>query len=304
MLLTGHNFMAGKWTEIPEYDKALFDAGMKNGLFWHASVYLYWYCSFQIYQGKFNEAEASIQNLFRVWKQYDYLVAGGAFYGFTVELLLVRRRLRQTQVEANNPISLLAERGSEPWQLQRLGWKAVTQVLLKDTAGAEDSLTQAEQIRLKQTFWPPFYISSSLLAQFLLDLQMLEDAIGGDSRSLVSEYTKAALKSGKAAVKNSGKFAAHRTWNYQLMGKYYWLIGNQRKALKWFDKSIKEGERLGARPDLSRTYMEVGRRLLEPKSKYKELNGITATDYLEKAETMFKDMDLEWDLEELERVRT
>jgi hypothetical protein len=87
------------------------------------------------------------------------------------------------------------------------------------------------------------------------------------------------------------------------MGKYYWLIGNQRKALKWFDKSIKEGERLGARPDLSRTYMEVGRRLLESKSKYKELNGITATDYLERAETMFKEMDLEWDLEELEKVR-
>jgi hypothetical protein len=49
--------------------------------------------------------------------------------------------------------------------------------------------------------------------------------------------------------------------------------------------------------------VEVGKRLLEPKSKYKELNGITATAYLDKAETMFRDMDLEWDLEQLERVR-
>jgi len=88
------------------------------------------------------------------------------------------------------------------------------------------------------------------------------------------------------------------------MAEYYWLIGKQRKALKWFDKSIKEGERLGARPDLSRTYMEVGKRLLERHSKYRELNGINAGEYLEKAEAMFKDMDLQWDLEQLERVTT
>jgi len=152
-------------------------------------------------------------------------------------------------------------------------------------------------------YWPPLYLRSSLLGQFMLDLHLLEDAIGGDSRSLVSEYSKAALKSGKAAAKNSAKFAAHRTENYRLMGVYYWLIGKQKKALKWFDKSIKEGECLGARPDLSRTYMEVGKRLLEPNSKYKELNGITAKEYLEKTETMFREMDLEWDLEQLERVR-
>ncbi|MCX5863081.1 MAG: hypothetical protein NTW27_13295 [Deltaproteobacteria bacterium] len=49
--------------------------------------------------------------------------------------------------------------------------------------------------------------------------------------------------------------------------------------------------------------MEVGKRLLELHSKYRELNGITATAYLDKAETMFREMDLECDLEQLERVR-
>jgi len=67
--------------------------------------------------------------------------------------------------------------------------------------------------------------------------------------------------------------------------------------------TTKEGERLGARPDLARTYMEVGRCLQEPKSKYRELNGIGAKEYLAKAEKMFREMDLQWDLEQLERVR-
>jgi hypothetical protein len=73
--------------------------------------------------------------------------------------------------------------------------------------------------------------------------------------------------------------------------------------MKWWDKAIKEGERLGARPDLSRTYFEVGKHLLKPESKYKQLNGIDANGYLEKAGILFEEMGLERDLDDLERVR-
>ena len=86
-------------------------------------------------------------------------------------------------------------------------------------------------------------------------------------------------------------------------GQYYWLTGREQKALTNWEQSIKEGERLGARPDLARTFFEVGKRLLEPHSKYKELNGIKAREYLDKAEKLFREMDLQWDLEQLERVR-
>jgi hypothetical protein len=68
------------------------------------------------------------------------------------------------------------------------------------------------------------------------------------------------------------------------------------------NKLAKERELLGARLELFRTYMEVGIHLIEPNSKYKELNGISAEEYLEKARTMFEEMDLQWDLNELDRV--
>ena len=87
------------------------------------------------------------------------------------------------------------------------------------------------------------------------------------------------------------------------MGLYYWLIGNQGKALKWWEKTTQEGERLGAKPDLSRTYLEVGKRLLEPQSKYKKLNGIEAKGYLEKARILFEEMSLERDLDDLDRLK-
>ena len=87
------------------------------------------------------------------------------------------------------------------------------------------------------------------------------------------------------------------------MGVYHWLIGKQGKAMKWWSKSIQEGERLGARPDLSRTYFEVGKRLLEPQSNYKQLNGIDAKSYLKKARVLFEEMGLERDLDDLDRLK-
>jgi hypothetical protein len=48
--------------------------------------------------------------------------------------------------------------------------------------------------------------------------------------------------------------------------------------------------------------MEIGKRFLEIKSKYKELNGISANEYLEKARTLFQEMDLQWDLDELDEI--
>jgi hypothetical protein len=103
-------------------------------------------------------------------------------------------------------------------------------------------------------------------------------------------------------VKVSRKAFGDRTEALRLMGTYYWLVGKQKKALDCWKSSIAVGERLGAIPELSRTYMEVGKCLLEPNSKYEELGGIAAEDYLQKARTMFEQMDLQWDLDELERI--
>jgi tetratricopeptide (TPR) repeat protein len=113
---------------------------------------------------------------------------------------------------------------------------------------------------------------------------------------------KRVFESARKALNRSSKSAYRRTEALKLMGTYYWLTDKQGKALKWWTESIVEGERMGARLELSRTYFEVGKRLLEPKSKFKALNDITAEEYLEKARCMFKEMDLQWDLDEWDKV--
>ena len=102
---------------------------------------------------------------------------------------------------------------------------------------------------------------------------------------------------------NSEPTRIYKTEVLKLIGTYHWLAGHQKKAKNYWNESIKEAKRKGSSTELARTYMEIGKRFLKPNSKYRMLNGITAEDYLEKAKVMFEKMDLQWDLDELEKVQ-
>ncbi len=107
---------------------------------------------------------------------------------------------------------------------------------------------------------------------------------------------------GKKTLKLSKKLTRDRVEAKRYMGTFHWLTGKKRDALKWWRLSIETGETFNMKPELSRTYFEIGKRLSEPNSPYRELNGISAAEYLNKAKTMFEEMDLRWDLEQLEHV--
>ena len=165
----------------------------------------------------------------------------------------------------------------------------------------EASMIQSKEIMNQQIFPAPTFTSIYRVARFFIDLYSLEKKVSNESK-VDPLLKKRALQSGKMCLKILRRHLPYSTRVYRLMGKYHWIIGNQKQSFKWWDKSIKTGEIMGARPDLSRTYFEVGRRLVEPDSKAQTLNGITAEEYLDKARTMFKEMDLQWDLDELDKV--
>jgi hypothetical protein len=78
-----------------------------------------------------------------------------------------------------------------------------------------------------------------------------------------------------------------------LAGLYFWLAGRQDKAIRWWQKSIEEGEHLKARVELSRTYTEIGKRFFEKMGTYEGLNEGIAREYLVKARMIFEDLDLQ-----------
>jgi hypothetical protein len=136
----------------------------------------------------------------------------------------------------------------------------------------------------------------------MFSVSCLEEAVNNGDNSRMHQLAGESWKWGTQAMKASKKFKRDRVEVLRLLGTHSWLLGEREKALKWWGESVVAGEQLKFKPDLSRTYFEIGKRLSEPNSPYKELNGITAAEYLNKAKTMFEEIGLQWDLEQLERL--
>jgi hypothetical protein len=84
------------------------------------------------------------------------------------------------------------------------------------------------------------------------------------------------------------------------MGVYYWITGSHKTGLKWWEKSVNEALRLNARLELSRTYMEAGKRLMDEKTRGNSLENSRAEEYLTKASQLFMEMNLQWDKRRLD----
>jgi hypothetical protein len=181
------------------------------------------------------------------------------------------------------------------------GSKAYIQILMEDFHGAEQSMEQVNQFPQGGTLY--VMKTTMVLSQFLIQLHHLENARLNRNSSGAAHLQKETRKAAREAVRVAGKIADDRVEIMKCTGTYYWITGKRRKALKWWKKGILEGERLEALPELARLYLEVGRRLGEEQKKDLALNGLCARQWLAKAADLFRELDLQQDLEDLEAYR-
>jgi len=295
------NFTAGYWRENSILEVQLLNNSFEKGIMWESTTYIMYFSWLKIGKGEFSECETCISMLFEIENTYDY--AAAALYGYFLSTLLAiaKGNFKAAKKSAEQGIAFCLKHDLNLHQLQFWSWKAEAQILSGQIENNEECLSQAKAILDQQNLPAPGYAEVYLVARFLKDIYSLKRSVEVSTK-IDPELEKKAWKSGKASLKVLKRYKPYRPKVYRLMGEYFWLTGRQKKALKWWDKSIKFGESMSAKPDLSRTYFEVGKRLLEPNSKYKKLNGITAEEYLKKARTMFEEMDLQWDLDELDKL--
>ncbi|UCH06966.1 MAG: AAA family ATPase [Deltaproteobacteria bacterium] len=297
-----HNTLEGSWLDVNECNDNLVAGNLRIGEIWHVALYLLFHGYIKISQGAFREAEMVIGRLSEISEAYGIEYGTEFCHTLRILSLMIRRKLRDALNEVDAGISFMIQTSSEVIILYYFGFRATIQILLKDSNGAKQSLLQAREVASRQGRVPPIYISSSLLGEFLLDLHVLEQAISTNDKSGMRKYGKKAYQSGARALKNSRKYAFNRTEILRLMGLYFWLVGRQEKAVNFWNRSIKEAERLGARVELARTFMEIGKRFREKGGEDLELNGSKADEYLEKARILFVEMGLREDLDELVKI--
>ena len=292
----------GNWQDVKEYDENLVTLNLRIGEFWHVSTYLLFHGYIHTGRGAFEETQTLINKLSEISKDYENENGIEYWYTLKIVLLIIFKKPQEALKEVEEGISFLMRTGRETVIVYYLGFKAIIQVLLKDFTEANKTLLKTKTLASKQLRLLPIYVSSMLLGQFLYDLHFLEQAIATNDRSDILRFRKQAYQSGQRAIKNAQKYAFDRTEILRLMGLYYWLVGKQKKSVRFWDKSIKEAQRLGARVELARTYMEIGKRFRQEKSKSLILNGVSAAEYLNKASVLFEDMGLLKDVEEIKRI--
>ncbi len=295
-----HNTFSGNWGDLEAYDDQLVKLNLRIGELFYSSGYILIHSYSQIAKGAFSVSQEYIKRLYEIAEFYENDYATASYYWHSTQVLMKFRKIHEALHMAEKGIPFTDKTGFRPYFFSLHSFKARAQVMLGDMNEAEKSLQYLNKIKADINI-VPYFLSTFYLAQVVFDLHKLEESIRAGDRSRTAQYRKRAFKTAKKMIRNSWKIAADVTESYNLLGRYYWIIDKQKKALKKWEKGIQEGERLGARLELSRTYREVGRRLSEKKSRHKQLNRIPAQEYLKKAAAMFREMDLQWDLEELEK---
>lgn len=296
-----HCYFTGDWDQIEEYDNNLENLNLRIGEIWVISNYLLFHGYLHLERGSLTGTQKFEDRLLDISNTYEDDYSRSMKYFLKARSLLKYRKLNETINEADKGITLLDKLGYGALSLSLYSYKARTNMLMGHMEEAERLLQKADRI-ISEYNPVPIYFSQYCLSRFSLDIYHLEESIKYRGKKKYKKICKTASKIGKKTVRFAEKVVADLPEAERLMGVLYWLKDNQKKALKCWKRSIEEAEKRRARLELSRTYVEIGKRLLEKKSRYNELNGISAKQYFEKAKSLFKEMNLQWDLDKLEKV--
>ncbi|MEZ5084580.1 MAG: hypothetical protein R2750_14235 [Bacteroidales bacterium] len=73
--------------------------------------------------------------------------------------------------------------------------------------------------------------------------------------------------------------------SHRIAANAMWMVGKKKTAIKHYLKSMEAGEKVNSKLELSRTYFELGKRMMSNGNH--KIKGHSGEQYLEKARTMF-----------------
>jgi class 3 adenylate cyclase/predicted Ser/Thr protein kinase/tetratricopeptide (TPR) repeat protein len=294
--------LAGNWDRDVHFNSSIVDSNLNDGDMFTPAGYLFYSALLVIEQEGGPRAQIYIDKLRQISEVYENDTARTRVRILSVKQLLMSRRLAEAQAEAEACAAWLVEIEQNFFAVYVLGIEAHARTLQGDLEGAERTLERARKLIPREKQMAPFFICTFRLARFFLDLCELEEAGRAADGPRAACLRKKARRDGRAAIENSLKCALVRTEALRLMGTYFWLIGRQKKALQWWRKSVSCGVLLKAVPELGRTYLEIGKRLLEPGSRCFELDQVRANGYIDRARRMLAGFTAPRDMEETQKI--
>jgi len=292
-----HAYYTGRWSIM--YRSSLVEHGLKVGEIMHVSGYITFYARIRTEQGFYREAREMVRRLSEIGDTYSHDFSRTLKYFLNTMLLMKYRKLPAALIEAEEGIDFVARTDFKQVLMVLHSFKAMIFLYLGDYDNAEKSMEDANRIRSETNFVSSYHCHYQMGVTHL-EMYRLQTAISEENRGIIAIRRKQAYSACREMIKNSRKAAAYRTEAFRIMGNYYAVLNRRRKAITWWEKSLTEGEHLGARLEVARTCFEIGRNLPDLSNGRLLVKGLSGADYRERAERMFSEMKLQWDLSKIE----
>lgn len=305
-----HNTLYGKWENIIDNEDLLSDNIKKGNLLpvMYSLLWLFWV---YIQYGDQQKAGSVISKVKTIADEFDHEISS-VFHIMCNSIINYKWNNVRGLSESIDYGMIISEKANAHLATVLLLSERIQLLILNgNTETALEALKDLEFLKTKIRFIP-FINSYYLISKMIIYCSKMDKS--NLPRKSKKKLFKDAIKTARSAKKNSMKDYINRTETLRLVGTCHWLTGRPGRALKSWKESIECGERLNARLELSRTYLETGKRCSVPlrgsgraagisPETVKRKIGLTPAECLDRAETLFGEMGLERDLEELRAVR-
>jgi len=287
-------YYTGIWSR-DEDQQHVINHGIRKGNFWDTEIYLT-YCSLvYIELGDYQEFLDLKDKLFDMADSFDDNLSGSQAYRIMSIGHIKFRKFDEFQTIVDEGTKYIMGTENSAISLVFFSMKAQLYYYLGDFKTAEIAITEAEKLKFA-IMNVPVYHTQYLLSKVKLEFEKLQ-TLPKTSKNF-KPILKEQKKNIKKLISQSKKMIGNLTEAYLLKAKYYLFFKKYKKTLKYFKLAIATSEKHNGRLELSRAYFEMGKFLTNPNTKQTQLNGLSGKDLLDKAKTMFEEMDLQWDLEE------
>jgi serine/threonine protein kinase/tetratricopeptide (TPR) repeat protein len=295
-----HDFLKGDWKSTREFDTDLIDENLKIGEIFFPSSYLAFQGRMRIELGNFSEVEKNIRMLQYIGDTFEHDYAKTYQHLLSMKLYLKFGKFSQALNESSNGIGYVQKTDFRTLLFVFWAYRARIQIFLGDIQSAEESIQTAEKIKAEINL-VPIYVNCFLITKFYYYLDRIENSDKQAGPQLSQSYSEL-LRIIKQTVKLSRYVASDRTEVYHLSGIYYWLRGNQKQAMKLWQKSISFGQYCGARIELAHTFLTIGKSISNAKEKSRKIRNLAPAYYFKQAKNLIDSFDSDWDLEQLRKA--
>lgn len=292
-----HDHSLGRWDIWPETDEII-RVGLSLGMFYEITIFHLFSGYNQIEIGSRDGVLNDLNGLSEIADNYENIHARAQYYQLQGHYAGKFRDYKRGIVITDEGLKYTLKEGHLMLAFNIYCYRSILHSVKNELNEAEYHFLEAEKLFIKRKLVKIHACSYLLAKSHLLMAKIISKRskkinIKAEIQELNSSINKL-LKNAKAVV-------SFKTEAYRLRAMLFLFHERYNKAFRFLEKSVQVGEKYGARLELSRTYFEIGKLLSNPKSKYNELNGHPASYYFEEAMKMFKEMDLQWDIEEYQK---